>query len=285
MVKFSFRSKPIGWKHDSYRHSLAAKGIRTSFQSKTVFEQGSEFAKQRNEDALSRAKVNEEMAKEKSEQLFGNLRQERPRVNTEKFSGTTAASTVATRLKGEKGVIEASKDIVLMPQEEALNRLSRSNNFLDLVNYKNANKDDPYKMSKLAGAVYDSAAINTQRGIAPDVAYLKAAGVSDFQVKQLQEAYNQKVGKISAGKFGAEVGGATFEVAKSSAIAIETGAEKELQARLQEGAKRYEDAGDQLTLLDQPSTAFQSIDKGQPKIRIVDGEEIVDEPEIGRAHV
>jgi len=27
----SFRAKPIGWQHDSYRHSLAAKGVRTRY--------------------------------------------------------------------------------------------------------------------------------------------------------------------------------------------------------------------------------------------------------------
>ncbi len=27
----SFRAKPIGWQHESYRHSLAAKGVRTRY--------------------------------------------------------------------------------------------------------------------------------------------------------------------------------------------------------------------------------------------------------------
>lgn len=61
----SFRSKPVGWRHESYRHYLAAKGVKSAYAAKTALGRGLERifeGRERQVRSASPAKVLEQAA-------------------------------------------------------------------------------------------------------------------------------------------------------------------------------------------------------------------------------
>ena len=282
-MRFSFRSKGSGWFKESYRHSLASKGIRTSFKPvKPELMVGQQQPKQ---EEGARIDISE-VPKQKQKVVSFDVEQEEKKNQKREKSPFT--------LKQELERTKITEELAARPFVQFLNRLKTGTvNSSELQDMISKSGTDSYRLQLIKNAAFDGGKAMADRGLAPDWAALESTGLSKFQMQEIAQALIGKVGSAQAMSMGANryvsgavaaragtaVGGAVGGLVSESATAIEAGAEAELGSRLKEGAARFEAASGDLNLLSEPSSAFGPVNKGQPKIRFdMYGDEVVDQP-------
>jgi len=289
-MRFSFRSKGSGWFHESYRHSLASKGIRTSFKQIS----SRNFAVNQQQQQVPKTEPDlridvDAVPKKKQEEIYIDLEAKRKKEEEDK-KRERSPYTLKQELERKK----LTEELAERPFNQFLNRLkSGTVNSSEIQDAIAQARGDSYRLQLIRNAAFDGGKSLADRGMAPDWSSLESVGLTKFQMQEIAQALVNKVGSAQAVSMGANryvtgavaqragtaVGGAVGGLVSETVAGAEAGAEAEFQRELAEGARRFEQAPTELELIGAPSTAFQQVDKGQPKIRFdMYGDEVVDRP-------
>jgi len=310
-MRFSFKSKTGGWYKESYRHSLAARGIKSNLASKRNFAEsimrpqgvsptdfkGTDFkgiGQTSNDDILSKGSVRDD-ARLKEFRPVRKKKEEGPRL----LPGGPAFERRERRIAGAEAA--AREPFTELTSQLRFGTVTASDlkSQLDMIMLDPTTGKvlpiDSYRQSQLASAAFDGARNMVNQGLAPDWQMLQQAGLSKFQIDELGTALAQKVGSVRAAQMGGPAGaavvrgaaagtaGAVGEIAGEAVSGIEGAAEAGFKGTLAKGLKRFEEAPEEGLFSDLSGGAgsvFSPVNVGQPKVRVdmSTGEEIVDQP-------
>jgi hypothetical protein len=210
-----------GWWNESYRHSLAAKGISTkrfNFQPQSVQPQQTVLV--------------EPEKKPTQKVVFKTVEQERPQVLSTKFKEQIAQE-------------RAGRELVREEFDSILERVQAG----DLSSWEDAQrtmKFSPFQETQLRQAVFKGALVQARSYVEPDEKYLSSLGLNKEQIGAVRKAYLLKTTGEVTTPGERRIGGIKRLGVKVGEEALESGEEKleALGATLKSGARELMRSGE-----------------------------------------
>jgi len=194
-----------GWYYDSYRHSLAARGVSTS--NRASFASIKDFFKRKPKDDNIVIPPDSGDSEETSGTItYPGKDEGGNKVLINKNVKFDASGSTANKQRQEEEKKKIAKNVVLEPYEQRISRV-RSGVLSDIKPLLDEFKDDPQRMNDIRNAVFQGATEVISKGQSVDWDSLRKSGLSGSQLNNLDQMYRE----AQRGSVGALRSGAIWE--------------------------------------------------------------------------